>query len=61
LQDGGLGLLGIREFNEREAAFFAGLAIQRYRNVGQISNRGKMLPNFLFSSVVGKIPDKETD
>jgi hypothetical protein len=56
-----LGLLGIREFDECEPTFLARFAIQRNRNVRQITDGRKMSANLAFCRVVWKIPDEKAD
>jgi hypothetical protein len=49
------------EFNEREAAWTAGLAIDRHDDVGRLGDGGEMSAEIRFGRTVREIPDEQTD
>jgi hypothetical protein len=61
LPDGFLCLFWVAELDERESTFLSRFPIQRNRNIGQITNRRKVLANLILCCVVREISDEETD
>jgi hypothetical protein len=53
------GALG--ELDEREAAWTAGLAIDRHDDVGRFRDSGEVRAEIRFACTVGEIPDEQTD
>ena len=61
LADGFLSLFRIGKLHEGKSALLPGLAVERDRDVRQISYRREVFPDLYFGCIVGKISNKKTN
>jgi hypothetical protein len=61
LPDRFLCLRRIGEFNECKPSFSSCFPIERNGDIREVANGREVLPDFIFRSIVGKVPHKKTD